>query len=89
MGADRRDHDGGHAGVDHAGPGRHRVGSAPCRGGDNQAVTLTIERHENGSRFYIVTAVYHLNGRDQFAIHSEAFPAVLREIKPLKSTMGV
>ena len=47
MGADGRDHDGGHAGVNHAGPGRHRVSSAPCRGGDNQAITLAIEHHED------------------------------------------
>ena len=47
MGADGRDHDGGDAGVDHAGPGGHSVGRAPCRGGDNQAITLAIEHHED------------------------------------------
>ena len=52
MGADGRDHDGGDAGVDHAGPGGHSVGRAPCRGGDNQAVTLTTKRYEDVSRSY-------------------------------------
>ena len=52
MGADGRDHDGGDAGVDHAGPGGHSVGRAPCRGGDNQAVTLTTKRYEDVSQSY-------------------------------------
>ena len=41
VGTDGRDHDGGHRGVDHAGPGRHSVGRAAGGSGDNQPVALT------------------------------------------------
>jgi len=40
VGADGGDHDGGHAGVDHAGAGRHRVGRAARGGGHDQSVSL-------------------------------------------------
>ena len=54
VGADGGDHDGRYGGVDHAGPGRHRVGRAPRRGGHNQPVTL--ERIKTCSIFGIVGA---------------------------------
>ena len=40
VGADGRHHHRRHAGVDHAGSGRHSVGRAASRGGDYQTVAL-------------------------------------------------
>ena len=40
VGTDGGHHDSRDAGVDHAGSSSHGVGSAACRGGDYQAVTL-------------------------------------------------
>ena len=44
MRADGGDHDGGHAGVDHAGAGRHRVRRAARGGGHDQSVSLCTIR---------------------------------------------